>query len=249
MTTPQEALSAGPVAIAGHDGDTIPAYLATPAGDSSHGSVVVIHHMPGFDSATLEITRRFAALGYAAICPNLHHRDNPGAGPEEAAAASRVAGGVPDERLVGDVAGALDHLKSLPESNGKVGVIGYCSGGRQAFLVGCELDVDAVVDCYGAFIIGSPPESTGLATTPLIHLAPKLSAPMLGLFGADDTYPATAEVDELKSVLTGLGKDVDFHIFDGAGHAFFAVDRPNYRPEPARDGWTLIDEFFRKHLS
>src|SRR5258708_21125402 len=114
MTTPQEGLRGGPGGIAGHDGATIPAYLATPAGDSSHGSVVVIHHMPGFDSATLEITRRFAAMGYAAICPNLHHRDNPGAGPEEAAAASRVAGGVPDDRLSGDVAGAPVHLNSPP---------------------------------------------------------------------------------------------------------------------------------------
>jgi carboxymethylenebutenolidase len=249
MTAPLEALSAETVAITGHDGETIPAYLAAPAEDSSRGSVVVIHHMPGFDSATKEITRRFAALGYAAICPNLHHRDNPGAGPEEAAAASRAEGGVPDERLVGDVAGAVYHLKSLPASNGKVGVIGYCSGGRQAFLVGCELDVDAVVDCYGAFIIGTPPESLGLTIPPLIDLAPKLSAPMLGLFGSDDTYPPKAEVDELESVLTGLGKDVDFHIFDGAGHAFFAVDRPTYRPEAARQGWTLIDEFFHRHLS
>jgi carboxymethylenebutenolidase len=248
MPAPLGALSAGPVAIAGHDGDTIPAYLATPAGDTPRGSVVVIHHMPGFDSASLEITRRFAALGYAAICPNLHHRDNPGAGPEAAAAASRAAGGVPDARLVGDVAGAVDHLKSLPESNGKVGVVGYCSGGRQAFLVGCELDVDAVVDCYGAFVIGAPPEALGLTIPPLIRLAPKLSAPMLGLFGAEDTHPAKSEVDELESVLTGLGKDVDFHILDGAGHAFFAVDRPTYRPEAACYGWTLLDEFLGKHL-
>jgi carboxymethylenebutenolidase len=249
MTASLEALSAQTVTITGHDGDAIPAYLATPAGDNPRGSVVVIHHMPGFDSATKEITRRFATLGYAAICPNLHHRDNPGGGPTEAAAASRAAGGVPDERLVGDVAGAAEHLKSLPESNGKVGVIGYCSGGRQAFLVGCELDFDAVVDCYGAFIIGTPPEALGLTIPPLIHLAPKLSAPLLGLFGADDTYPPIAEVDELESVLTGLGKDVDFHTFDGAGHAFFAVDRPAYRPEAASYGWTLIDDFFGKALS
>jgi carboxymethylenebutenolidase len=248
MTAQQDALSAHTVVITGHDGHKIPAYLATPADGGSGGSVVVIHHMPGFDSATKEITRRFAALGYAAICPNLHHRDHPEAGPDEAAAASKAAGGVPDERLVGDVAGAADYLKSLPDSNGKVGVIGYCSGGRQAFLAACELDVDAVVDCYGAFVIATPPESLGLTIAPVIDRAPTLSAPILGLFGADDTYPAPAEVAEFESILTGLGKDVDFHTFDGAGHAFFAVDRPSYRPEAAHQGWTLIDEFFRKHL-
>jgi carboxymethylenebutenolidase len=244
-----EAMTTGPITITGHGGYVIPAYLATPAGDQPRGSVVVIHHMPGFDSETKEITRRFAALGYTAICPNLHHRDAPGAGPEEAAAASRTAGTVPDDRLVGDVAGAAEHVKSLPASNGKVGVIGYCSGGRQAFLAGCELDVDAVVDCYGSFIIGSPPAGSGLNIPPLAHLAPKLSAPILGLFGADDVYPPQSEVTELEAVLTGHGKSVEFHNFEGAGHAFFAVGRPTYRPEVAAEGWRLIDRFFSEHLA
>ena len=56
----------------GHGGDGLEAYLATPADDGPFGGVVVIHHMPGFDEATREITRRFAAHGYLAICPNLY---------------------------------------------------------------------------------------------------------------------------------------------------------------------------------
>src|SRR5215470_2114187 len=134
-----EALTAETVTIAGHGGDEIEAYRAVPQGPDSFGGVVVIHHMPGYDSATKEITRKFAAQGYAAIMPNLHYRDAPGASPDDAAAASRAKGGVPDDRLVGDVGGAADYLRALPGSNGKVGVTGYCSGGRQSFLAACSL--------------------------------------------------------------------------------------------------------------
>ena len=133
-----DSLSATTIEITGAGGATIPAYLARPDGDAARGGVVVIHHMPGYDRGSKEITRRFAELGYDAICPNLHHHDAPGAAPDDAAAASRAAGGVPDERLLGDVSGAIDHLRSLPTSNGKVGVIGYCSGGRQTVLVGVQ---------------------------------------------------------------------------------------------------------------
>ena len=135
----------------------IEAYLARPAHDASRGGVVVIHHMPGFDRGTKEIVRRFAELGYDAVCPNLYHREAPGADPDDAAAAARAAGGVPDDRLLGDVAGAATYLRRLPTGNGRVGVIGYCSGGRQAVLAACRLDIDAAVDCYGAFVTGTPP--------------------------------------------------------------------------------------------
>ena len=110
--------------------------------------------MPGYDEATKEITRKFAAHGYLAICPNLYFREAPGASPDDAAATARAQGGVPDERLVGDVGGAAAHLRSFGSSNGKVATIGYCSGGRQSFLAACSLDLDAAVDCYGAFVIG-----------------------------------------------------------------------------------------------
>jgi carboxymethylenebutenolidase len=205
------ALIAETIGIAGHDGDEIEAYFARPLGQESFGNVVVIHHMPGYDGGTKEITRRFAAHGYAALMPNLYHRDAPGASPDDAAAAARAKGGVPDERLVGDVAGAAAYLRSLDGSNGKVGVIGYCSGGRQSFLAACSLPLEAAVDCYGAFVVGTPPEGMPLKVGPIVHLAPDLSCPLLGLFGADDQYPSPAQVDELDKALTEAGKEHEFH--------------------------------------
>jgi carboxymethylenebutenolidase len=243
-----DSLTATTVRITGHDGDEIEAYLARPQGDERRGGVVVIHHMPGYDRATKEIVRRFAELGYDAICPNLHFREAPGAAPDDAAAVSRANGGVPDPRLLGDVAAAVAHLRALDSSNGKVGVIGYCSGGRQAVLVACNQDVDAAVDCYGAFVTGTPPEGFPLKVTNLVDQLPGLRAPLLGLFGAEDTHPSPGQVAELEQILSAHRKDFEFHSYEGAGHAFFSVDRPAYNVPAANDGWERITAFYAKHL-
>jgi carboxymethylenebutenolidase len=245
----KDALQAGTVTITGHGDDPVEAYAAQPLDGAPAAGVVVIHHMPGFDAATKEITRRFASRGYPAICPNLHYREAPGAAPDDAAAAARAAGGVPDDRLVGDVAGAAAYLRGLPGSNGKVGVIGFCSGGRQSVLAACRLPLDAAVDCYGAYVVGTPPQGSAASARPIVDELPRLSCPLLGLFGNDDTHPSPSEVAELDRLLTDAGKAHEFHRFDGAGHAFFAVDRPSYRVEAAREGWEYIDDFFRRHLS
>jgi carboxymethylenebutenolidase len=246
-----DTLSARTVTITGADGDQIEAYLARPEGDqdaASRGGVVVIHHMPGYDRASKEIVRRFAELGYDAICPNLHYREAPGAAPDDAAAAVRAKGGVPDDRLVGDVAGAAAYLRELDTSNGKVGVIGYCSGGRQSVLAACHLDLDAAVDCYGAFVTGTPPADFPMRGN-LVDLLPDLKAPLLGLFGNDDSYPSPEHVDELQQILEKNDKPFEFHRYDGAGHGFFAVDRAMYRVEAANDGWERIGTFFGTHLA
>jgi carboxymethylenebutenolidase len=245
-----EALTARTIRITGHGDDEIEAYLATPDdGSSSRGSVVVIHHMPGYDSSTKEIVRKFAANGYAALMPNLYYRDAPGASPDDAAATARAKGGVPDERLVGDVGGAAEYLRGLPGSNGKVGVIGYCSGGRQSFLAACSLQLDAAVDCYGACIVNAPPEGMPLKVSPIVGLSKDLSCPLLGLFGADDKFPTPEETAELSRVLDELGKPHEFHTYDGTGHSFFTVDRPAYRPEAANDGWQKIWDFYGQYLA
>ena len=102
MAAPEEALSAKNVIYTGADGAQINAYQALPAGDGPFPGVFVIHHLPGWDSGTKEITRRFAASGYNAICPNLYARQGLDTDPDDAAAATREAGGIPDEQFVGD---------------------------------------------------------------------------------------------------------------------------------------------------
>src|ERR1700758_30270 len=244
-----DALLAETIMITGHNGDTIEAYSARALDESPRGGVVVIHHMPGYDPQTKEIARNFAYHGYNAVVPNLYWREAPGASPDDAAAPPRANGGVPDDRLVGDVAGAMAYLRGLSNSNGKVGTIGYCSGGRQSFLAAVSLDLDAAVDCYGAFIVGEIPEGMPLKVTPIVDKTPSLSCPLLGLFGEEDSYPSPAQVVELEEALKANGKTYEFHSYPNAGHAFFPVNRPAYRVEAANDGWEKIFAFYGKYLS
>ncbi len=241
-------MTAATIRLAGAGGDEIEAYQARPQGDQRRGGVVVIHHMPGYDRATKEIVRRFAELGYDAICPNLHYREAPGADADDAAAANRAAGGVPDDRLSGDVAAAAEHLRALSTSNHRVGTIGYCSGGRQAVLAGCTVDLQAAVDCYGAFVTEPTPEGFPIEIGNLVDRIPDLRCPLLGLFGNEDQHPSPEAVDELEQLLKASGKTYEFHRYDDTGHGFFAVDRPSYRVAAANDGWERITAFFATHL-
>ena len=235
------------ITIGTADGE-IEAYAALVQDSSPRGGVVVIHHMPGYDESSKEIVRRFGSLGYNAVMPNLYHRDAPGAAPDDAAAAGRAQGGVPDERLVIDVTAGAEYLRALPNSNGKVGTIGYCSGGRQSVLSAIEVDIDAAVDCYGAFVVGTVPEGFPLKVRPFGDRISGVRAPILGLFGKDDQHPSPEQVAELEQLLKDSGKEYEFHSYEGAGHAFFSVDRVAYRPEAATDGWAKIIAFYGKHL-
>jgi carboxymethylenebutenolidase len=244
-----DALLAETITITAGNGDEIQAYSARALDEAPRGGVVLIHHLPGYDEGTKEIARRFAFHGYNAIVPNLYWRQAPGASPDDAAATARAQGGITDEQLVTDVAGSVNYLKGLGNSNGKAGVIGYCSGGRQSFLAAVSLDLDAAVDCYGAFVVGTVPEGMPLRVTPLVDQTPKLSCPLLGLFGADDKYPSPEHVAELEEALKAAGKTYEFHSYQDTGHAFFSVNRPAYRVEAANDGWEKIFAFYGKYLS
>jgi len=246
-----DAVLSETVTITGHEGDAIEAYSARPLTPGPVGGVVVIHHLPGYDRQTKEFARSLAVGGFNAVMPNLYSREAPGADPDDAMAAARSQGAipVPDERVVADVEGAVAYLKGLPNANGKIGVIGHCSGGRQSFLAAVSLPLDAAVDCYGAFVVGTPPEGMPLKVGPIVDKTPQLSCPLLGLFGADDQHPSPEQVAELEKALQEAGKTYEFHSYEGAGHAFFSVNRPAYRPEAAMDGWQKIFDFFGTYLA
>jgi carboxymethylenebutenolidase len=127
-------------------------------------------------------------------------------------------------------------------------VIGYCSGRRQSVLAACDLELDAAVDCYGAFVVGTAPEGFPLKVTNLVDELPNLSAPLLGLFGQEDSHPSPEQLAELDEILTADGKEHEFHSHEDAGHGFFSVDRPAYRVAVANDGWERVEKFYATHL-
>jgi carboxymethylenebutenolidase len=234
--------------LRGHNSDPIDAYLARPLGAGPYPGVVIIHHMPGWDEAHKEIARRFAHHGYVAIAPNLQFREGK-ATPEENSASIRAAGGMPDDRTMGDVQASIDHLRALPYVNGKVGVIGYCSGGRQAYLAACTLrGIDAVIVCYGGGVVAKPAELTPRQPVSPLDFTKDLQCPLLGFFGIEDARPSPDDAAKTEEALKRLGKTYEFHTYENAGHAFFAVDRPQYRVHAAVDGWKKVFAWFGKHL-
>jgi carboxymethylenebutenolidase len=242
------AMSAEVVQMHGHQGDRIEAYLARPTGAGRYPGVMVIHHMPGWDEATMEITRKFAHHGYVAICPDLHYREGKGT-PEANSASVAATGGMPDNRTMSDIEGGIRYLRTLPYLNGKVGIIGYCSGGRQAYLAACTLKgIDAAVNCYGGGVGAGPAGLTPLQPVDPRDYTKDLSCPLLGLFGREDRRPSPEHVSKTEAELKKWGKTYAFHMYDNAGHSFFAVDRSSYRPEAAMDGWKKIFQWYEKYI-
>jgi carboxymethylenebutenolidase len=247
-TDAHQAMVAEMTTYAGGEGDLICAYVARPEGPGPYPGVVVIHHMPGWDEFYQEFTRRIANHGYTAICPDLYCRIGHGT-PDDVAAAARAQGGVADATVIADCAAAARWLKSLPTSNGKVGIIGSCSGGRQAVLVASRAPTfDAVVDLWGGRVVASGDQLTEKQPVAPIDYTRDLNAPLLGIFGNDDQSPTPAQVDQHEAELKKHGKSYEFYRYDGAGHGFFYYDRAAYRPQQAMDGWGKVFAFFAKHL-
>ena len=238
------------VRLTGYKNDEIEAYVAKPAGDGPFPGIVVIHHMPGWDEWTLEVAWKFANRGFAVVAPHLYSRFGPGE-PDDVAARARGFGGMSDDQVVGDVEGSSRYLRSQSYSNGKAGVIGFCSGGRQTFLVACRIPdaIDAAVDCWGGGVIQDDPSKLSeMQPVAPISLAENLRSPLMGVFGNEDDNPTPDEVNRTEEELKRLGKTYEFYRYDGAGHAFWSTDRYRYRPEQAVDSFNKVCAFFGRHL-
>lgn len=233
----------------GGNGDRIHTYVARPQGAGPYPGIVLVHHLPGWDEFYREMANRLANHGYTVTCPDLYCRVGHGT-PDDMFARVRAEGGVEDDLVVADCAAAMQDLRALPTSNGKVGIIGTCSGGRHAFLAACRTPngFDALVNLWGGRVVVGPQELTPKTPVAPIDYTKDLTAPVLGLFGNDDSNPSPDHVNQLEAELKKQGKSYEFHRYDGAGHGFLYYDRPVYRQEQAMDGWKKIFEFFAQHL-
>lgn len=242
-----EGMLAETVTLPGAGGQVINAYFARPLGAGPFPGMVLAHHMPGWDEWYREAARRFAHHGYAALCPNLYFRAGHGT-PEDVAAKVRGMGGIPDDQALGDLAGALHYLRSLPNV-GKVGIFGTCSGGRHAYLAACRVSgFAAVIDCWGGSVVMESKDLTPMRPAAPLDFTKDLACPILGLFGNEDSAPSPQQVDRHEAELKKHAKEYEFHRYDGAGHGFFYDHRPNYRQGPAADGWAKIWDFLARTL-
>jgi carboxymethylenebutenolidase len=248
-TDARTGITAEVITYPGGNGDEIHAYLARPAAGEPAPGIVAVHHLPGWDEFYRELADRLARHGYTVICPDLYCRFGHGT-PDDVAASVRSQGGVRDDSVVADCAAALSWLKALPSSSGKAGIIGTCSGGRHALLAASRVaGFDAVADLWGGGVVAAKEELSPARPVAPIDYTAGLSAPLLGLFGNDDSHPSPAQVDQHEAELKRHGKAYEFHRYDGASHGFFYYHTPMYRPEAAMDGWAKVFGFFSRQLS
>jgi len=248
-TDTYEGLLAETVMMASANGDWVNAFFARPLGARPFPAMVLAHHMPGWDEWYREATLKFALHGYITITPNLYFRTGHGT-PEDVAAKIRGECGIPDDQAVDDLAGAMQYVRMLPYSNGKVGVFGTCSGGRHAYLAACRVPgFDAIVDCWGGRLVMTPDQLNEKFPVSPLEYTNTLDCPILGIFGNEDRNPTPEQVDQHEAELKKHGKEYEFHRYDGAGHGFFYYHAPAYRQAQAVDGWQKVFAFLEKNLA
>ena len=229
----------------------IDASLARAVGDGPRGGVIVIHEAFGMVPHINDLARRFAAAGYNTIAPNLYTRTG-SPDPSDYPAVFKAMFGKSDAEAVADLDAAAAYLRGLDNANGKVGVIGFCSGGRQTLLFACSSQApDAAVPCWGGFVDRATPdaETTDARPTPVRDLAANASCPIFLAGGADDQNPTPAVLQDVADRLSAAGKDVTLKVWDGVGHAFLADYRPSYSEKEAHELWADVLAFFGTHLA
>jgi carboxymethylenebutenolidase len=237
------------VRVSSSNGLHVPAYFARPLGPGPFPGIVLLHHLAGLDEGSVELVRTFAAHGYLTIAPYLHQREVPDTTSENAADIIKSVGGPSDESVVADAAGAIGFLELQATWNGNQGVVGYCSGGRQAYICAASLDFDAAVVCYGGRIVARPEDLTPRRPKAALDMTEDLRCPILGIFGADDQNPSPEQVLRIEQELKLHAKPYEFHSYENAGHAFFDVNRDTYRPIAVKSAWPTIFNFLSSRLS
>ena len=232
-------------------GSQVPAYLARPHQPGNYPGIVVIQEAFGLVDHICDLARRFANIGYNAVAPALYWRRGAPKDPDVMEQVFPVMFGLPDSEAVQDLEAAADYLNAMAGATGKVGAIGFCSGGRHTLLfAGSSNKVDAAIDCWGGFIQRATPDAETTAARPKapLDMVGQLHCPLFGVFGEEDQNPPVSLEAELKKRGQAAGKDVTTKIYKNAGHAFLADYRPSYREAAAQELWGDAQSFFGKHL-
>ena len=224
-------------------GSEMDMYAALPSGSGPHPAVVIAFHVGGLDDFDRKMADQLAEAGFVAVVPDLFHRYS-----QEVMAGPRMdrLGHLRDADIIADMNAAVDFLTANSAiDNDRIGVTGFCMGGRIAWLMAASNKIfKATVPFYGGNIMGN----WGPGDTPF-SMASNINCPMLFHFGAEDGNPSVADRDTFDAELKRLGKDFEFHTYDGAGHAFMDYTNPDRHHEAsATAAWPRTIEFFNKHL-
>ena len=220
-------------------GSNMRIYLGVPNRPGPHPGIIVLQHRGGVDAAIQDMVNRFYREGYVAAAPEFYHRQSPDV---EAAKRSSL---LLDNDIIADINAAITRLKDLNIATSRLGVVGFCLGGRASFLAASVIsEFKAAAVFYG----GGMTIVRGDAPAPFTRLS-GVQCPIIGFFGADDTNPSPSDISNISAELTRLGKWHEFHTYRDTGHAFHNFrDKEKYRERAARGSWHEMLAFFAQHL-
>lgn len=247
INTPADGLTVGEISVT-VNGTSVPVYRAAPAGKTGLPVVLVLSEIFGVHDYIADTARRFARAGYLALAPELFVRQGDAQSyGEMAKLIAEVISKVPDAQVMADLDACIDWAAANGGDVNKVGVTGFCWGGRQTWLYAAyQRRVKAGVAWYGR-LVG---QTNDLTPRNPIDVAGQLNGPVLGLYGGADTGIPLDTVEQMKTALSAgnaAAKASQFVVYPDAPHAFHADYRPSFRKEAAEDGWKRCLAWFAQH--
>lgn len=245
--TDSEGLEAGEIGFQS-SGTLIPAYRAQPRGKTHLPVIIVIHEIFGVHEHIADVCRRFAKLGYLAIAPDFFVRQGDASMyPTIQQINENIASKVPDAQVMGDIDAAIAWAGEHGGDTKRVGVNGFCWGGRYAWLYAeHNPQIKAAVVWYGRV---AGPHTANAPSNPL-DLANTLQVPVLAMYGLQDESIPQDTLEQMKAAIAQGpqgGRSSQIVVYNDAGHAFFADYRPSYRKADAQDGWKRAIAWFEEH--
>jgi carboxymethylenebutenolidase len=244
IRTDANGLTVGEVKIA-VEGGSIPGYRAMPEAGGPFPTILVVHEIFGVHEHIKDVCRRLAKVGYFAVAPALFAREGDVIGMSNINQIMRVVAKVPERQVASD----LDATSAWARSTGKadtskLGIIGFCWGGRQVWLYAAHNpELKAGVSWYGVL---QRPKNDMTPDNP-IDLVQRVDAPILGLYGGADPAIPVAQIDAMRTALKAAGKPSEIVVYPDTPHGFNADYRPSYRPQQARDGWKRMLAWFKQN--
>jgi carboxymethylenebutenolidase len=245
VTTDLINLVAGEVKIPVKDGE-IPAYRAMPATGSNFPVVLVIQEIFGVHAHIQDVCHRFAKLGYLAIAPEMFARQGDVSKITDIQEiVSKVVSKVPDAQVMSDLDATVDWAQKSAKGNiNKLGITGFCWGGRIVWLYASHNPkVKAGVAWYGRLAS----DSTALTPKQPIDIAATLKVPVLGLYGGKDDLIPNDTVEKMRQLLKTGNSNSEIVLYPDTPHGFYADYRPTYRQKEAEDAWKRLQAWFKKH--
>ncbi len=226
--------------------ERLPAHLARPASGGPYPGLVVVMEAFGLNDHIKSITNRFAGEGFVAIAPNLYFRQaNNVVAYSDLPGAFRLMGSITDDQVVSDMGAAVAYLKARKEAKPAFGTVGFCMGGRAAFLTACRNpEVKATAPFYGGGMVSS--RQPGVKAP--IDYVDGLRAPVLAFFGGKDAFIPLPEVDKFRDALKQAGKPAEVVFYPDADHGFMCDDRPSHHPVHAKEAFAKTIAFFKQNL-